>query len=541
MSTKEEVKRNPEAQKSDLSQLELPREIEAMAKELAKQAKVEDAEGKLFEAEKRLAKLGPPCPTVSEQRQYLVNVAQSFQRIVRSALAADYHDPFFAAEGRGFAKRLRSVVQNHNIKFYKTMTVSGQKRLVVDVDEGTDTDSLSISFLRVSLISKDEFLDHVKKAIRQTRGLELHVPGTCNLTAVVSELFREQSEEWKLLAETHVFVTWKAACRFLGLVADHITGEKNPKTTAIKEILLDPAMEAVLGDMKNRTEQLLEGNYNTHPITYSPEFAKAMEEKRIRRLGRRPKATKIVRDIFRLEPGIELSDTHALPSGNYDLRALADAMKALSEQDREEAAALEAFDALHIYYDIALKRFIDNMAIQVIEELLLAKLPDLLSPVAVELFEAEKLEKLAGDTEEIKKLRDTLMGAIKHYKGKLEAAKPQGGPVSNPDKDDDEETAGAILAAEELDYWFDQISVGAGSKTLIVPSRHREKTVAGTGGLAKPGQQQTTDPAAESKLTGVSGAGEAEGGAGGQAQAQGVDAFSSPATPAGKKGKKGRN
>lgn len=154
---------------------------------------IEKVAAKLSELESQLKQLGPPRPTTPDQRRYLLSISESYQSIVRSSLSGDYHDPFFAAQGPGFPKRLRSVIQNHNIKFYKLVTVHGQKRLAVDPDD-TETNKLVLPFASVMLVSKDEFFEHVRKVIRKTRGLELQLPGTCNLSAIVSELFREQSE-----------------------------------------------------------------------------------------------------------------------------------------------------------------------------------------------------------------------------------------------------------------------------------------------------------------------------------------------------------
>lgn len=112
-------------------------------------------------------------------------------------------------------------------------------------------------------------------------------------------------------------------------------------------------MTAILDDMVKKYAKLMEGSYNTHPITYSPEFSQKMEERRLQRLGQSADCEEVVRDVFRLDHGVKVSDAHDIPSGTYDLKSLVDAMKVLTKQDREEVAVVEAFDAMNVYYEVS--------------------------------------------------------------------------------------------------------------------------------------------------------------------------------------------
>lgn len=59
-----------------------------------------------------------------------------------------------------------------------------------------------------------------------------------------------------------------------------------------------------------------------------------------------------------------------------------------------------------------MKRFIDNVAVQVIEEKLLLALADILSPVSVFVMQPELLTRIAGESQQSRVQREELMKKI---------------------------------------------------------------------------------------------------------------------------------
>ncbi|KAJ4307317.1 hypothetical protein N0V88_000700 [Collariella sp. IMI 366227] len=69
--------------------------------------------------------------------------------------------------------------------------------------------------------------------------------------------------------------------------------------------------------------------------------------------------------------------------GSYDLRSLADSLAESGELDMGRFAASEALDCLNAYYKVALKRFINDVAVEVIEAKLMSALDRILPPGSV--------------------------------------------------------------------------------------------------------------------------------------------------------------
>ena len=72
---------------------------------------------------------------------------------------------------------------------------------------------------------------------------------------------------------------------------------------------------------------------------------------------------------------------------------------------------------------MALKRFIDDVATQVIEEKLVAVLENIMSPVSVFEMTAEKVDQIAGESEDSRTLRDQLTRQMDVLRKGLETCK----------------------------------------------------------------------------------------------------------------------
>ncbi|EED22340.1 hypothetical protein TSTA_095890 [Talaromyces stipitatus ATCC 10500] len=70
-------------------------------------------------------------------------------------------------------------------------------------------------------------------------------------------------------------------------------------------------------------------------------------------------------------------------------------------------ASAEALDCMLAYYKVALKRFIDDIAVEAIESKLVMPLSDMLSPVTVFEMTPEMVNCIAGETKEYRSLQNS--------------------------------------------------------------------------------------------------------------------------------------
>ncbi|KAL2156650.1 hypothetical protein VTH82DRAFT_1395 [Thermothelomyces myriococcoides] len=330
---------------------------------------IEEIDQKFNYCKDQLDRLGHPRASHFEQRMYLIRLSQSFQDLVKASTGGTYDRPFFAPaeEKEGYEQRIRAVVQNLNEEFAAELRRRGHYRQVVD-DDSESSSSVPEGVIK---ISRDEYVKHIDNLMRRTRGREL--PGTFHPMIVV-DLFREQSRPWEGIVRRHVEKVWEAASRFVGLVADHTADPSTAK--ALRHFVIDPAMGKVMDEMRTKTTDLLKQHMSGHPITYNDEFAEALQKNHV--------------------------------SGYYNLRSLAESLEYFCEPEMRRFAAHEALDCLDAYYQVAMRRFIDDVAVEVVEEKLMSALEDILSPVFVAEMSANDVTRIAGESEETRSERERL-------------------------------------------------------------------------------------------------------------------------------------
>ncbi|KAI0130444.1 hypothetical protein BJ170DRAFT_720595 [Xylariales sp. AK1849] len=207
------------------------------------------------------------------------------------------------------------------------------------------------------LISRDDFICHTLKLMERTRGREQ--PGFFNSTIV-----------------TNFF--------------------------CLHQALFDPAVNDMYITISSKPSELLNPVQCLQPITYDGKYLEAARrllsdnEKR-----RRCVCSGIVQEVL----GHSIT-TSASFNGSYDLTLLVDNLAKCTELDLERSAAADALKSLRIYYKVALKHFIDDVTVKVIEEKPLAKLADILAPTVVFKMPADLVEGTAGESKDSRSLRE---------------------------------------------------------------------------------------------------------------------------------------
>ncbi|KAL8718683.1 MAG: hypothetical protein Q9181_008170, partial [Wetmoreana brouardii] len=342
----------------------------------------------------RLDKLGDPRATLAEQQLYLFHLSQAFPSLVKAAVDGTYNDPFFddAKSGPGYQKRMRAVMQNLNLDFADNIARRGHCR------EVTDSKDTSRIYKDVIPITRDGFIDHIQHLMKRTKGREL--PGTFN-PMIVSDLFLEQSIPWEGIARSHIDRAWKAAKEFLGHAATYVADATTSRTLFQK--IFEPALNHLLEILNEKTNELLRPHQRSHPITYNHYFTETLQKLRSER--NQKEYSKIIKQFF----GVSSLETSHYCHGNHDLHQLVAALVQRTEPDMNRFACSEALDCMEAYYKVALKRFIDDIAIEVIEAKLISPLGGIFTPVAVSAMSADLVTSIAGESEENRAQREQLM------------------------------------------------------------------------------------------------------------------------------------
>ncbi|KAK6076277.1 dynamin family protein [Seiridium cupressi] len=208
----------------------------------------------------------------------------------------------------------------------------------------------------------------------KTRGREL--PGTFN-PIIVANLFLEQSGPWEDIIRQHVQKVWRAAKVFLELVVTHIAD--NSAFKVLFQEVFRPALSALLDMMNSKASKLLQPHQNGHPITYNHYLTESIQQVRTER--RRTKVAKVLQEYLGISP-VESAATRINTTVNFG----------------ELIAALA--DCITAYYKVALKRFIDDVAVELIEAKLISALMDIFSPVFVYKMSPNLVALIAGECQD---------------------------------------------------------------------------------------------------------------------------------------------
>ncbi|KAL2267868.1 hypothetical protein VTJ83DRAFT_5145 [Remersonia thermophila] len=350
----------------------------------------------------RLDELGFPRSSLREQRAYLLQVSHVVQMLVTTSICGHYDnkDRFFedAMTAQGYKQRLRAIIQNANDDFAEEMRTQGRYHKI-DADD--------------RIITREAFVAHIEQVMNRNRGCEL--PGTFN-PLLVRELFREQSRPWESIVRHHVRAVWNAACDFMAIVIKFAADGATAKL--LKHEVMDPAMKRIWEGMSSKVLELLNPHHNGHPITYDTHFVDKLVE--LRQVRRQKEIEAVFCQFFK-DASKNPFQVHI--HGPQNLVDLARRLATSAGTDVKRAAANDLLDCLHAYYETALKRFIDDVAVEVIEGQLVAALRNILSPTSIFDMSPDQVARIAGETEEVRAEREQLERQLEVLSNGLETCK----------------------------------------------------------------------------------------------------------------------
>jgi hypothetical protein len=356
---------------------------------------IKDIEGLLEKCDSELQSMGDPRQTTSQQRRFLTHVATQYQDYVRRYLMGDYD----ADLADNDILKLRMHVKEFDEWFAKQMAIRGHSRPFYLVDGSVDRTYV------VTSVTTEEFdtdiYDWIRKIYRNSRGAEL--PGTVNPLVVIS-LFRQQAKPWAAIADEYLESVEDAVDDFNRTLLGRIISD----ATLRQKIngLLNIRAQQALRNGKARLKQIVSEEMEGILQTVNERYAQALNRSRYERVLSRFK-----------EQGL-LEGPH--PDKNYYVKL----MKA-AHLSNEDQAVYDIHDILKAYYEVAIKRFTDNVVNQVMERFYVGKESSvrMLSPDYVNSLSDEDLQGIAQENDdtmisraEVESRRSRLQDALKYAK-----------------------------------------------------------------------------------------------------------------------------
>ncbi|KAL4809874.1 P-loop containing nucleoside triphosphate hydrolase protein [Aspergillus unguis] len=363
---------------------------------------LEEIECSLAQAKEDLELLGPSRQTTGDQRRFLNRMANMYQREVDDALGGNYN----ADLGSCSALKLRMHVQALNEAFSQNMSERGHARVFRTPGGDEDTEfkrSPSLFLFEKTQEPEENIYDWIRRVYRESRGTEL--PGTVN-PRVLENLFRQQSSPWKDIARMHIEMVNTAVDAYNEGVLHKII-----RDTDVREKLaarLTHEQEAATKKALSAFARILDDERGGILQTVNHYYADTLNAIRDERVRERLK-----------QMGLTENATSAVN--------LADVMKRV-HLSNEDQAVNDIHDILKTYYKVALKRFADNVVIQIVERYILGQggpVRALCSDMVNDMDESELLE-IAGESFLASSNRNELVGRCERFQKALEIARQAG-------------------------------------------------------------------------------------------------------------------
>ncbi|TGO28756.1 hypothetical protein BPAE_0023g00210 [Botrytis paeoniae] len=331
-------------------------------------ALIREIQAILHESQQAFTKLGDRRGNAEQQRLYLLKHSQHFTNICRASCDGIYEDKFFGdiASEEFKTRRFRAVVQNLNLAFAEMVRLNGQHiNLRGNGLEGKSNEAIS------------------------------WLPETFS-PMLIGDLFRVQSKPWGKISKTHLQDIWAKA---RGHLEDILSSLMDSETyMALLMLYVDSLMEKLLKKATDELDRLFRDRHR-HAITYNHYFTETVQK--ISDARNQKRLLEVLEKVFPLD---EYNQTRTGP-GNLSTIC---SMVSGSIPDMDTRASIELLDHLEAFYKVAMKTFVDNVSVQVIEASIVDNLADVFNPLAVAQMTSELVSQIAAESQENQTQRERL-------------------------------------------------------------------------------------------------------------------------------------
>ncbi|KAF8414815.1 putative interferon-induced GTP-binding protein Mx [Terfezia claveryi] len=348
------------------------------------------------EAEKELEVLGPCRETPDEQRRILLKLATQYQNIAINGILGNYRDEFF---DKVVEHRLRMLVAGYNDEFNDNIVSHGHSMNFEDVDSVED-----IPDTKIGMYNPDSIYYHIHEVYRTSRGCEL--PGMVN-PITVQNLFKRQSRAWGKFSEQHIDKIKAVTNRYIADLVKYVCPEQEleSRLRARLDIIIEQAYSRADDELRSILKSEREGVL----LTLDTSYANVLQEARKKRTMFSLKAIQLSTAAVYQDMGHQhLDEGH--------LREILDAVSPSNEVQNIN----DIHDILAAYYHVARKRFVDNVALQVVERHYLSRDEGgpamCFSPQWVGGLSVDELEMVAGEDKAVSNRRAVLRDKLDKWR-----------------------------------------------------------------------------------------------------------------------------
>ncbi|SPJ90330.1 related to dynamin GTPase [Fusarium torulosum] len=370
----------------------------------------EDIRKSLEASEKELHALGEPRSTVGHIRTFLIGLSLRFTGVTQAALDGNYHGNYQEFFTHFNGSRLRARIQQLNTAFATEVRENGGRRRVEAAFDSSESDSESTNDADGQMIvTEAEMMEWVRQAYVRTKGKEL--PGNYN-TALLGELFQEQSQPWASIAERHVSNVFGAVSSWVDKAIDELFYEEKIRRE-IRDLLQD-WMEGARKQALKELGKLIQDEKRS-PLTYNHYYTDNVQRARL--TSQRTAMKDIVSNVTK-------QDWHGklhIPNCAAEIEKFVSALQARIIVNMDDQACSEALTELNAYYKVAMKTFVDNVARQVIERHIMSDLPNAFCPDNVSQMTDERLLNIGSEPEKQIQRRQKLIGITQGLRQSLAA------------------------------------------------------------------------------------------------------------------------
>ncbi|MCJ1391381.1 hypothetical protein MMC18_004245 [Xylographa bjoerkii] len=366
-------------------------------------ALIDEIEGRLQKCLDELDAMGGERDSPQSQRLYLWKVANHFQHLSDEALSGRYEDAVFDKDNT----KLRLVVQDRLEIF--AQQISDMNAIPIPFESvAPNSERLTSNSVYPAQSGQPDIYSWILQEAKSHRGTDL--PGDINC-GVKRHLFRRQSTHWGHMA----FQLFEDVREMVGSCTDVLLFEVCPDAKLISRIrkFLNSAMVHWIAEARRELTELIEENQKRLLFTLNPLYFSSSSKGMQLEIGE--DASDGSSDLFPAHTNGRLTpnSNRQTPMKHADTaKSIIRGMSTLPNGYQIQSV-YQIHDSLYSYYNIALWRFVDNVAMQVVERHLVGSRSPIraLNAEFVGTLSDVELAELAGEdaetTERRKELRET--------------------------------------------------------------------------------------------------------------------------------------
>ncbi|KAK5044839.1 hypothetical protein LTR84_010377 [Exophiala bonariae] len=372
---------------------------------------IADVESGLNRCKRQLEMLGGSRATVFEQRGYLFQASQTFVNLMTASIDGRYSQAFFgsAESDEGYGKRLRAVVQRTLKEFAEEMHLKGSAVKIVNSISKRSKSSWADSEDELFYILRDEYLKNVQLRMSRNRGREL--PGLFN-PDIIDDLFYDHAKPWQRI----ILATMERVVQAAETAIKYVLEEATDATTidGIMSLLVRPNFDLIKTALENKAQEILQPHHQRRLLTFNHYFTDSLQ--RLRQAETQKIMADRLESFFFINPEAEKEQDRKWTGGkdnSFDVGELLKSLTFETDADMDRFAAIDAMNAMLVYYKVALKSVIDTFGMYAVEACLMAKIGDIFTPMQVSMLDDAAINRIAAESDESIAEREDLTKKLK--------------------------------------------------------------------------------------------------------------------------------